>query len=1007
MTEMSEGSALCARAEDVAAYLGGTLSESEARALEAHAADCNACRELLSALVRLTTAVDVEGTTLIDEAVIAQAAPEHEPLHVGSTVGRYLVLERLGMGGMGIVYAAYDPELERRIALKIVRADPLGDDARAAMHERLLREARAMAQLAHPNVVAVYDLGRHGEQVFIAMEVVEGQTLDAWLGARRRSWREVVDVFLGAGKGLAAAHAAGLVHRDFKPANVLIGRDGRARVTDFGLVHAAVAESVEWDAPASKLATDAPARGMLTPLGALIGTPSYMAPEQFRREPADARSDQFSFCVALYRALYAVHPFPGGTVRELATAADAGPPLPRPAGMGVPRRLHRAVVRGLSIAPADRHPSMHALLDALENVSRRRSRTLTIAAMASAAVAAAVVHQLVRDAPAACSDVGPQLERVWGRERRQLVERDFLATGKPYAAAAFTEVTRLLDGYTRRWADMRVEVCTAAASSGDPPAALTALRMTCLDARLGEVRALSDRLVGASAGTVEHAPAAVHTLPDLVGCADPRTLLGPLAPPAEQSARIAALRNELAAVNAIQQLGRYAEALDKARGLATMVAGLQFRPLEAEAQYLVGRAADGAGRTVEAQTALNQAVLSAEAGRNDELTARALIRLMTVKSDAGQNAEGLALAPRVSALIERIGGHDELEGLLHREKAGLLRNANRYAEAQVEGRAAVALFERRFGPDDLRIPPALTLLAELAGHGVEPSEALALARRGLAINRLVYGDAHPETAHAHHTVANALSKLGRFDEASAALEQALQIRERALGPSHPLIANTLAELSITYRSQLALADALKAIHRAVGIAEATYGRRHVLYASMLSEEGIDLLLVGRPREALPKVREGLDILLALPEPDEVEVGNSRRYLAQVLQELGRAAEARHEVVASIEIHERTLGPESWSISDSYRILTEVELDLGHAEAALRAIQRARTLAERGEDFDDVSRALLDFALARVLWALHQPPARSLALVRAAHATFAARPYGDWLRRTELWLAKHR
>ena len=257
----------------------------------------------------------------------------------GANVGRYLILGLVGRGGMGEVYAAFDPRLDRKIALKLLRETRGPETSAQAAQERLLREAQAIARLSHPNVVVVHDVGAiddetHGVRVYLAMEFIEGQTLASWLAAAPRSWREICGVFAAAGKGLLAAHEAGLVHRDFKPQNVMVGRDGAVRVTDFGLARdtsdVAEAETTTLDLVHSETrpTTDTIA---LTGTGVLLGTPLYMAPEQFLARPTDARTDQFSFCVALYEALYGERPFPSDSLQTLVGAVVSGrvrqPPL--------------------------------------------------------------------------------------------------------------------------------------------------------------------------------------------------------------------------------------------------------------------------------------------------------------------------------------------------------------------------------------------------------------------------------------------------------------------------------------------------------------------------------------------------------------------------------------------------------------------------------------------------------------------------------------------------------
>ncbi|HEY8379437.1 MAG TPA: serine/threonine-protein kinase, partial [Nannocystis sp.] len=288
-----------------------------------------------------------------------------EELKIGTVVGRYVIVEKVGAGAMGVVFAAYDPELNRKIALKFLH---MRGSANLQARARLLREAKSLARLSHPNVVAVHDVGTYGDHVFLAMEFVAGRTLTAWLKEQPRRWPEIVDVLSHAGEGLAAAHDAGIVHRDFKPDNVLIGDDGRVRVLDFGLARAAAdadPTSAASDARAALVSASVSASRsreseheelLVTRTGALVGTPAYMSPEQHLGQPADALSDQFSFCVTLYQALYGVRPFSGTRLSALAYQIIQGKVEPPPAGARVPAWLRRVIVRGLSISPEQRHP---------------------------------------------------------------------------------------------------------------------------------------------------------------------------------------------------------------------------------------------------------------------------------------------------------------------------------------------------------------------------------------------------------------------------------------------------------------------------------------------------------------------------------------------------------------------------------------------------------------------------------------------------------------------------
>jgi len=304
------------------------------------------------------------------------------------TVGRYRVEGRIGAGGMGVVYRAHDPELARDVALKLLNPDAVDDTNAEQARARLLREARTMAKLAHPNVIHVYDVGTVGDGVFIAMELVDGSSLSRWLQTPK-PWREILHAFVAAGRGLAAAHAAGIVHRDFKPENVLVGSDGRVRVGDFGLAGAPEAHPTEAD-------WDGETETTLTRTGALLGTPKYMAPEQESGAPADASSDQFSFCVALYEGLCGVPPFAGMNVAEYRRNVRMGILRTTPTRAAeLPHALLNAILMGLCVDPGQRHPNMKALLDGLDLLGapprRRRGLPWLLAGTASVGAAAAAL----------------------------------------------------------------------------------------------------------------------------------------------------------------------------------------------------------------------------------------------------------------------------------------------------------------------------------------------------------------------------------------------------------------------------------------------------------------------------------------------------------------------------------------------------------------------------------------------------------------------------------------
>ncbi len=348
------------------------------------------------------------------------ASFETAPLEHGDHLGRYIVLETLGSGGMGHVFSAFDTVLQRNVALKVLRR--VDDEDRT----RLVREAQAMAKLSHPNVVPVFDVGEVEGQVFLAMELVPGCTLRHWLRQPGRTVEQMVEAFRGAARGLQAAHEAGIVHRDFKPDNVLVGLDGRVRVTDFGLAITAT------DKPTLQPITGPSTTAMperLTESGTVMGTPAYMPVEQHLGQMTDPRGDQFSFCVALYEALFRARPFAGRNGRELCISIKRAEVRPAPRSLA-PAHVHAAILRGLASRPEDRFASMAALLDALEAPPPKRRRTgllmglagVALGAVAMASVGPAATHLAPRlvETSMAQQGLGPALV---GLEHRAMQRR--------------------------------------------------------------------------------------------------------------------------------------------------------------------------------------------------------------------------------------------------------------------------------------------------------------------------------------------------------------------------------------------------------------------------------------------------------------------------------------------------------------------------------------------------------------------------------------------------------
>ncbi|HEX8106215.1 MAG TPA: protein kinase [Kofleriaceae bacterium] len=512
MTGSVRSSASCPSESTVAGFLERRLSIEQRAELEAHVDQCATCRRLvieMSPGLQLLSAVAEAHTTHP-----AYPTGDCESLAKGAVVGRFVVLDLLGRGGMGVVYLAYDPELDRKVALKLLRRGARGV---GGMRTHLLVEAQVMARINHANVLAIYDVGNYREQVFAAMELVEGTTLRRWMAERPRGWREVIDVFLLAGEGLAAAHAAGVVHRDFKPENLLLGHDGRVKVTDFGL-----------------------AAEPLSATGQVAGTPGYLAVEGLVSGCVDQRSDQFSFCVALHEALHGRRPFSAHAPDELIAEVRRGPTF-QGRCRRVPARLDHVVRCGLALDPDRRYASMRELLAELRRVAAvhrmRRRVAVAVGALALAIGATAIVMDTRATPRPPCAGAEAKLSGVWDLGRREAVRSAFLRTAVASAPMAFERAVAALDRYAAAWAGIRAEACEATEVRREQPAALLELRMACLDRALIQLRALSGALVAADAETVRRAESAAMALPALDACSDPDALRADVSPPLATTAR--------------------------------------------------------------------------------------------------------------------------------------------------------------------------------------------------------------------------------------------------------------------------------------------------------------------------------------------------------------------------------------------------------------------------------------------------------------------------------------
>lgn len=838
------------------------------------------------------------------DTVSATSLPDRRPaLRRGSVVGRYVVIDRAGEGGMGVVYKAYDPELERAVALKLLHAGPRGGEDAERRSARLLREAKALARLQHPHVVAVHDVGTFDGDVFLATEFVEGAPFKSWLLVEKPPTAEILRVMIAAGEGLAAAHRAGLIHRDVKPGNLHVGKDGRVRVLDFGLARADISEEVTHDdildgPPSSSPGSfDAP----LTRVGHVVGTPRYMAPEQHSGATVDARSDQFSYCATLYEGLYGESPFEPGD-DDYRTSVTSGKLRPAPADARVPRRLRQILVRGLSPRPEDRWPSMDALLDELRRDPAATGRRMIVGAAAVlvvGALVAAVTMGAAKKAAPVCVGAEGNLAGVWDEPAKHALSSAFAASGATGANEAYVRVERTLDDYASRWTAMRKGACVATRVRTEQSEEMMDLRMECLDERLGELRAQVQVLTHADAATVGKAAQAAGSLPLLDGCADTVALRAPVRPPGDPAtrARVEAVRTRLAEGHARQLVGEYAEALGIATAATTDATALGYRPLEAEALYLLADVEDDQGDYKASEHTMLRAATAAIAGHHDQMLARALAALVVeVGLRQARFEEAHAWASLAEAAAVR--GDARVRGEVPRNVGRLLYREGRFAEARTQTEACLAVWRPALGEKAFAIAGPLTDLGNGYYAEGDYARAVEMYERSIAVLEETVGPESTLLAANLNNLGDVASHVGEYDRALAATQRAVRLWTAGLGPEHPKVALALHTLGDVYLRRGDPERALTEYHRSLVIYDKTLG------------------------------------------PDSPETAYAVEGIADALRALGDTKSALPMYQRALAIREKALGPTHVEVAETLTGLGEVKLVTGDAKQATALLERA-------------------------------------------------------------------
>jgi tetratricopeptide (TPR) repeat protein len=892
--------------------------------------------ELLRAVARMPS-IDLGDLGLGD------GAPALQPGDVISDT--FVIRRRLGAGGMGVVYLAEHTQLQRDVALKIeARASD------AATTESALREARMMAALVHENVLPIHQVGTIEGRAYIAMEYVEGGTARQWLLARSRSWRAILDVYVQAGRGLAAAHARGLVHRDFKPDNLLVAEDPdrgvRVRVADFGL--ARLLDHDLQDTGSQPGDTDA----STTKTGRLTGTPAYMAPELFDGGSADARSDQFALCVALYEALYGTRPFAGDSLAELVFSVTTGARTPAPDDRGVPRRIRRAIDRGLSHAPADRHPSMDALLAALTREPWLRRRPVQLALAGGMGLVVAFAASRVRQV-LDCADSSVEAP-TWNDARIDALADAFTRSGLPDDDAVRDRVTAGLGAWVVGFSDADRSACEATRVHHERSEGRLELARQCLLARREAFEAAVGVLELGDPIVVARAVDVVHGLPSPQECVDLDALEIASGALSEQERRkLLDLRIELQRFSVLHDAGLYPEAAVVAPKLQAQAReigiplGVAEVSLKVAQLYSTERDASGAAEAVAEGHAA-----AIEAGDGKLATSLAIAALFY--EGRLRRAEVGAQWDRIArAWVHRLGDTNDAQMRLSIARGAFERGQDRYPEAIAEHERAMALAAS---------PAATTEDRILAGSTLGVTYQLA----------------------------------SRDDDATVVLSNVVKLAEATLGQWHPTVANDLNVLAQSRLRNGDLQQGLAELRRAERIAIAVHGDDSVFHAEILMGLGTAYAQTKEFEASERATRRAIEILVAAGPEHRRRLGQAHANLGVTLTSRGGDPEAALEASIAAADVLRQVAPNSVEWAGTIANLSGQLHDLGRDAEALEYADLAKPILVEAQGTENHRTAMLDVIAGEALLTLGRHDEARERCEHAKEMVDAAGSDGAWL-----------
>lgn len=822
-------------------------------------------------------------------------------LRSGDRVGEFIVQQKIGAGGMGVVYRADDPQLERLVAIKVHRG--LG---RRSPVEAMLSEAKSMAQLTHPNVLTIYEVGMHDEHVFIAMEYAQGGSLREWLCRGSRPWREVVSMFVAAGRGLVAAHALNIVHRDFKADNVLLDSSGRPRVADFGLAHSFGGEvpqgQVDQETRPKSVRERAEIR--ITSMGTAVGTPCYMPPEQYGVGEVTPLADQFAFCASLYEALYHQLPFVADTMLGQLSEISRGR-IQRVPSTRVPKAILSALKRGMAADPHERYPSMNALLNALTvDRSASRRRLAGLGAMAVIAGGAGLLWA-AEPAPDLCAQARKTITTTWHAERRSDVQAAYDGLSGANITEHRDHALSVMDQFAQSWTDSRVDACQATRVRGEQSGSMMDLRFACLERRRATFEGIARTLVAVDDSVAQRTENVLRGLPLLASCSDLEALQQGIDPPLDASTvdRVAQLRAQLAEVVAGLSANKVKGARVRMEALVLEAAEVGYAPVRVEALYTGARVDDDLGDYAASREGFEATMLLAiELGYHEYIPLAAALLAFNV----GYRVNDEEVAGRI----------------LKWARAADARTPSTRAQILIEGTAATLAWKRG-----------------------DPTAAVTAAKRALDLR--ITSESGDETLawSERNRYAKMLARAGHPDQAREQIERGIALLEERFGRDDARLVSPLRLAAVFETTQGQWTDAIRIFERRVSLVEHAHGLESLLLVEALRLVSESYGVAGDVDAATRTLRRAFAVYARLPSPDSVEYGELLAQRGSLRTLAGDCVGAIAAFESAAEAFELALGPNSRPLARSLGHKLECVTKVHGAVAAARTARELLAVHE--------------------------------------------------------------